>query len=152
VSAVVVLSGVAGLLGLVASRRFARTLGRRVTLAIGVTATALASTFAYGGGKPAFVLGYILGVGAGGLLAPAMTAISTEIFAHRFRATAAGWITIAGVLGAIGGLGLFGWVGDAVHTTSGSELRVAALVTFLPLLPALTLLRRLPESRLMELS
>ena len=97
-------------------------------------------------------MGYILGVGAGGLLSPAVTAVSTEIFAHRFRATAAGWITVAGVLGAIGGLGLFGWVGDAVHTSSATGLRVAALVTFLPLLPALVLLVRLPESRAMELS
>jgi MFS family permease len=95
---------------------------------------------------------YILGVGAGGLLSPAVTAVSTEIFAHRFRATAAGWITVAGVLGAIGGLGLFGWVGDTVHTSGASGLRVAALVTFLPLLPALLLLVRLPESRAMELS
>ena len=152
VSEVVVLSGVAGLVGLVASRRFARTLGRRWTVAIGVVMTALASTLAYGGGKTPFILGYILGVGAGGLLSPAVTAISTEIFAHRFRATAAGWITVTGVLGAIGGLALFAWVGDAVHTSSSSGLRVAALVTFLPLLPALLLLVRLPESRAMELS
>jgi MFS family permease len=98
------------------------------------------------------VIGYILTVGAGGLLAPAVTAISTEIFAHRFRATATGWITVAGVIGAIVGLGVFGWVGDAVHTSSSSGLRVAALVTFLPLLPALLLLIRLPESRAMELT
>ena len=152
VSEVVVVSGVAGLIGLIGSRRFSRTLGRRWTVVIGVVATALASTLAYGGGKTPFIVGYILGVGAGGLLSPAVTAVSTEIFAHRFRATAAGWITVAGVLGAIGGLGLFGWVGDAVHTSSATGLRVAALVTFLPLLPALVLLVRLPESRAMELS
>jgi MFS family permease len=81
-----------------------------------------------------------------------VTAISTEIFAHRFRATAAGWITVAGVLGAIGGLGLFGWVGDAARTSSSTGLRVAALTTFLPFLPALFLLVRLPESRAMELT
>ena len=152
VSEVVVISGAAGLAGLFLSRRFARTLGRRWTIAIGVVFTALASTFAYGGGKTDFVLGYIFTVGAGGLLAPAVTAISTEIFAHRFRATATGWITVAGVIGAIAGLGLFGWVGDSVHTSSSSGLRVAALVTFLPLLPALFLLIRLPESRAMELT
>jgi AAHS family benzoate transporter-like MFS transporter len=152
VSEVVVVSGVAGLVGLFASRRFSRTLGRRWTVAIGTVMTALASTFAYGGGKTPFIIGYILGVGAGGLLSPAVTAISTEIFAHRFRATAAGWITVAGVLGAIGGLGLFGWVGDAARTSSSTGLRVAALTTFLPFLPALFLLVRLPESRAMELT
>ena len=117
-----------------------------------VVATALASTLAYGGGKSPFIVGYILGVGAGGLLSPAVTAVSTEIFAHRFRATAAGWITVAGVLGAIGGLELFGWVSDAVRTSSSSGLRVAALATFLPLLPVLVLLVRLPESGAMELT
>lgn len=152
VSAVVVISGAAGLAGLFLSRRLARTLGRRWTIGIGVVFTALASTFAYGGGETDFVIGYILTVGAGGLLAPAVTAISTEIFAHRFRATATGWITVAGVVGAIAGLGVFGWVADAVHTSSSSGLRVAALVTFLPLLPALLLLTRLPESRAMELT
>ena len=152
VSEVVVVSGVAGLIGLVASRRFARTWGRRQTVALGVVMTALASTFAYGGGTTPFIIGYIVGVGAGGLLSPVVTALSTEIFAHRFRATAAGWITVAGVLGAIAGLALFGWVGDMVHTSSSSGLRVAALVTFLPLLPALCLLVKLPESRAMELT
>jgi MFS family permease len=81
-----------------------------------------------------------------------MTAISTEIFAHNFRATSAGWITVAGVAGAVAGLGLFGWVGDAVHASSQTGLRLPALVTFLPLLPLLLLLRRLPESRGMELT
>jgi MFS family permease len=80
-----------------------------------------------------------------------MTALCTEIFAHRFRATAAGWITIAGVLGAIVGLGVFGWIGDAVHTSVMNGLRVPALVTFLPLVPAMSLLARVPESKGMQL-
>jgi AAHS family benzoate transporter-like MFS transporter len=151
VSLVVVTSGAAGLLGLFASRRFARTLGRRWTVGAGVVATAIASTYAYSGGKTSFIVGYILCVGAGGLLSPAMTALCTEIFAHRFRATAAGWITIAGVLGAIVGLGVFGWIGDAVHTSVMNGLRVPALVTFLPLVPAMSLLARVPESKGMQL-
>ncbi len=152
VSLVVVLSGVAGLVGLFASRRFARTLGRRWTVAGGVVLTSAASIYAYSGGKTSFALGYVLGVGAGGLLSPAMTALSTEIFAHRFRATAAGWITVAGVLGAILGLGVFGWIGDAVHTSSVTGLRVPALATFVPLLPLLLLLALVPESKAFELT
>jgi hypothetical protein len=50
------------------------------------------------------------------------------------------------------GLFLFGWVGDAVRATSATSLRVPALATFLPLLPTLLLLIRLPESSMMELS
>jgi hypothetical protein len=43
-------------------------------------------------------------------------------------------------------------VSDAVRTSSSSGLRVAALATFLPLLPVLVLLVRLPESGAMELT
>jgi MFS family permease len=152
VATVVVVSGLAGLAGLFASRRFARTLGRRWTVAIGVVLSAVVSAYAYGGGRWAFIVGYVLSVGVGGLLSPAMTAMSTEIFAHNFRATAAGWITVAGVVGAIAGLAVFGWVGDVVHASSESDLRIPALVTFLPLLPVLLLLRRLPESKGTELT
>ena len=82
----------------------------------------------------------------------AATALSTEIFTHTCRATAAGWVVVAGVLGATAGLGIFGLVGDAVHASHVTSLRVPALVTFLPLLPTLALLLRLPESRAVELS
>jgi len=56
------------------------------------------------------------------------------------------------VRGATTGLFLFGWVGDVVHGASVTSLRVPALVTFLPLLPTLALLARLPESSAMELA
>jgi len=41
---------------------------------------------------------------------------------------------------------------DSVHITGAGSLRLAALVTFLPLLPLLALLYRLPESSQMELT
>ncbi len=152
VSVVVACSGLAGLAGLVISARLASTWGRRATVATGVVITAAASSAAYSGGRVAFVVGYVITIGAGGVLAPAMAAISTEIFAHRFRATAAGWITVAGVLGAVAGFALFGLVGDSFPATAAGGLRLAALITFLPLLPTLVLLRRLPESRGVELT
>ena len=152
VALIVASSALTGLGGLLLSRRLARTLGRRWTVAIGVVASAVTSTFAYSGGRFNFTSGYLIGVAAAGLLAPAASALSTEIFPHTFRATAAGWVVLAGVLGAIAGLGLFGWVGDAVHAARVSSLRVPAMVTFLPMLPTLLLLRRLPESNQMELS
>lgn len=152
VATVVTLSAFTGLAGLLLSQRLAKTVGRRWTVALGVVATALTSTFAYSGGRDAFIIGYMLGIGAGGLLSPALTAISTEIFTHSVRATAAGWIVVFGVVGAVAGLVLFGWVGDLVHTTSVTALRIPAIVTFLPFLPTLFLLRRLPESSQMALS
>jgi MFS family permease len=152
VAVVVAASGLAGLVGLFLSARLAGTLGRRVTVACGVVLTAVVSTYAYSGGRDAFVVGYVLSVGAGGILAPAMTAISTEIFAHRFRATAAGWITVAGVAGAVAGFALFGYVADVFPATVATGLRGAALITFLPVLPTLLMLTRLPESRGLDLT
>lgn len=152
VALVVASSSLTGLTGLLLSRRLARTWGRRWTVALGAVASAVTSTFAYSGGRSNFVVGYLVGVAAAGLLAPAASALSTEIFSHTFRATAAGWVVVAGVLGATAGLALFGLVGDVVHGSGVTALRLPAMVTFLPLLPTLLLLRRLPESRSMELT
>ena len=152
VSLVVALSALTGLAGLLLSRYFAVAIGRRGTIIIGTLATAGLACVAYGGGKVAFVIGYMGGVAAGGLLAPALAALSTELFPHSSRATAAGWIVVAGVVGAIVGLIIFGVVGDSVHVTGAGSLRLAAVLTFLPLLPLLGLLYRLPESSGMELT
>jgi MFS family permease len=152
VATVVTLSAVTGLAGLLMSQSLAKSVGRRWTVAIGVVATAITATYAYSGGRTAFIIGYMVGITAGGLLSPALSAISVEIFTHEVRATAAGWIVVFGVVGAVAGLVIFGWVGDAVHTSSTSALRLPALVTFLPFLPALLLLRLVPESSQMALS
>ena len=152
VATIVTLSAFTGLAGLLASQRLSRTVGRRWTVALGVLFTAVTATYAYSGGRTSFIIGYMVGVCAGGLLSPALTAISTEIFTHSVRATAAGWIVVFGVLGAVFGLVVFGWVGDVVHTSSQSALRLPAIVTFLPFLPTLWLLRHLPESSQMALT
>ncbi len=152
VALVVALSALTGLVGLLLSRYLARALGRRGTIVIGTVLTAVTATIAYGGGKTAFIVGYMTGVLAGGLLAPAIAALSTELFPHSSRATSAGWIVVAGVLGAIVGLLVFGLIGDTVHVSGPGSLRLAAIVTFLPLLPCLGLLYRLPESSQLELT
>ncbi|HVA52726.1 MAG TPA: MFS transporter [Acidimicrobiales bacterium] len=149
---VVTLSAVTGLVGLLLSRYCSRVFGRRWTIAFGTIATALTASLAYGGGKTAFIVGYMSGVAAGGLLAPALVALSTELFSHSFRATAAGWIVVAGVLGAMTGLLVFGLIGDVVHVTGAGSFRLPALFTFVPLLPALFMLTRLPESSGMDLT
>ncbi|MHB8379526.1 MAG: MFS transporter [Acidimicrobiales bacterium] len=152
VAGVVALSAVTGLVGLLMSRYSSRAVGRRWTIVFGTVATAATASLAYGGGKVAFVIGYMSGVAAGGLLAPAMVALSTELFSHAFRATAAGWVVVAGVLGAMTGLLIFGLIGDSVHVTGAGSFRLPALLTFLPLLPSLLLLTRLPESSRMDLT
>ena len=145
VALLVSFAALTGLAGLWLSRSLARRWGRRVTVAIGVVAAGVTASVAYGGGVSLFVVGYLSGVAAAGLVTPVLTALSTEIFPHHVRATAAGWLVVAGVVGATAGLALFGAVGDAGHSTT-TGLRVAALVTFLPLLWTVVFLRRLPES------
>ena len=152
VAIVVALSALTGLGGLLLSRYLDRVVGRRWTVVVGVFATAATASLAYGGGKAAFIVGYMCGVAAGGLLAPAIGALSTELFAHSIRATAAGWIVVSGVLGAMTGLLVFGLIGDSVHVTGAGSFRLPALLTFLPLLPSVFLLWRLPESSRMDLT
>lgn len=152
VATVVAFSAVTGLGGLLLSRYLDRKVGRRWTVVVGVVATGATASLAYGGGPTAFIVGYMCGVGAGGLLAPAIGALSTELFAHSIRATAAGWIVVSGVLGAMSGLLVFGLIGDSVHVTGAGSFRLPALFTFLPLLPTVFLLWRLPESSEMELT
>jgi MFS family permease len=142
VTLVVTLSAIPGVLGLLLGRWLCDTKGRRVTVAFGVLATAGVSLYAYSGGRPAFIIGYVLGVFAGGVFAPGGAALATEPFPATVRASAGGWIVVAAVLGAIVGLAIFGPVADAT-----GSLAWAAAAAFLPGLPALLWLRTLPETR-----
>ena len=151
VAVMVTSASLTGLGGLLASRWLASRWGRRRTVALGLVVSGVAATLAYGGNVSLFVAGYLLGVGAGGLVTPVLTALGTEIFPHHVRATAAGWLTVAGILGATAGLGIFGWVGDVMHQSGPAALRWPAAVTFLPLLWIAVLLRRLPEYAAVEL-
>lgn len=141
VSTVVVLSGIPGLVGLFVGRRLADRNGRRLTVAIGVLGTAATSVLAYSGGRADFICGYIVGVFAGAILSPAGAALATESFPAAVRASAGGWLVVAGVVGAICGYAVFGVVADASGTAW------ASLATFVPTLPVLLLLRRLDETR-----
>jgi MFS family permease len=152
VTLVVTASAITGLAGLVLGRWCSDRLGRRWTVAIGTVGYAVTATLAYSDGQTAFISMYMVGVLAAAVLAPAIAALTTEIFPHFVRATVGGWFVVAGVLGALIGILFFGWVGDVVNPAVTIEaLRVPAVVTFLPLLPLLLLLRTLPESRGVEI-
>jgi MFS family permease len=142
VSTVVALSAITGLLGLLIGRRLADGQGRRRAVAIGVLASAATSLYAYSGGAPAFISGYMIGVCAAAMLAPALAALATESFPGDVRASAGGWIVVAGVLGGIAGLAVFGVVADAT-----GSLAWASVCAFLPGLPTLLFLRSLPETK-----
>jgi len=100
------------------------------------------STLTYTGSRPALVVGYILGVLAGSVLAPPTGALLAELFPTSVRASVAGWWVAAGVLGAVSGLVVFGAVADI-----GDQFGLAAVLTFLPAALASGLFWLVPETR-----
>jgi MFS family permease len=141
-SAMITVAALFGLGGLLVGRVVADRFGRRPAVAIGIVAVGLAALVLYAGGKTLVVIGYLVGILATGFLAPGGTALSNELFPTEVRASVAGWGIVAGVLGAVLGLLTFGALADGAHSFD-----TAALVTFLPTLPALYLLLRLPETK-----
>jgi MFS family permease len=141
-AAMVVGAGVSGLAGLLAGRWLADRVGRRLTGALAMVAVALLATATYTGSAPALLAGYIGGVFAASVFAPAAGALINELFPTAVRASAAGWSLAAGVLGAVAGLVEFGAVAQAGH-----RFALAGLVTFGPAALVMGLFWLLPETR-----
>jgi MFS family permease len=135
-------AGVAGLAGLLVGRWLADRAGRRLTGALAMAAVAVLAIWTYTGSALALVAGYILGVFAASVFAPAAGSLVNELFPTSVRASAAGWSLAAGVLGAVAGLVVFGAVAGA-----GQRFAVAGLVTFLPAALVMVLFWLLPETR-----
>jgi len=140
-AAMVVGAGLFGLGGLLIGRWLADHLGRRPTGALGLVGIALCATLAYSGSSLALVVGYVLGVLAGAVLAPAAGALVNELFPTAVRASVAGWLLVAGVLGAVGGLVVFGAVADL-----GNRFSLAGVALFLPAALAAGLFWCVPET------
>jgi len=141
VAAMVAAAGAFGLAGLLAGRWLADRFGRRPTGALAMVAIAACGVLAYSGSRPGLVVGYVLGVAAGSVFAPAAGALSNELFPTAVRASVAGWQVAAGVLGAVGGLLAFGTIADV-----GNRFATAALATFLPAVLFAALFWLLPET------
>lgn len=144
-SGMVVAAGVAGLGGLLLGRWLADHVGRRPTVAVAIAAMAVCGTIAYTGSTVALFVGYVSGVTAGAVFAPAGGALANELFPTQVRASVAGWYIGAGVVGAVGGLLAFGAVADVGR--AGDHAGTAAAVVFLPMILATGLLLLLPETR-----
>ena len=138
----VVGGGVSGLLGLLAGRWLADRFGRRPTGWLAVVAVALVASLAYSGSAAALIVGYVAGVFAGAVLAPALRALLNELFPTSVRASAAGWWLVAGGLGAVVGLVVFGAV-----ATVNNRFGIAAVITFLPMSLPMGLSWLVPETR-----
>jgi MFS family permease len=142
-AAMVVGAGVAGLAGLVLGQWLADHSGRRPAVSIGIVGLGCFGLVSYTGSTAALLLGYILGVLAGSVLAPGIGALLNELFPTSVRSSVSGWWVAAGVIGAAAGLVTFGAVADV-----GDHFGLAATVIFLPAsIAVVVLLRLLPETR-----
>ena len=142
----VVLAGPAGLIGILLGRAAADRLGRNIAAGVSMAGTGAATAWAYGGTDVRLAVGYLLAITASSGFAPPTGALGAELVPTRVRATLAGWITFAGVLGAVVGIAGFGVLADA---TGGfdSAARTIGIVTALSAFGFLLL----PETRDVEL-
>jgi len=142
----VVLAGPAGLVGILLGRAAADRLGRNIAAGVSMAGTGAATAWAYGGTDVRLAVGYLLAITASSAFAPPTGALGAELVPTRVRATLAGWVTFAGVLGAVVGIAGFGVLADA---TGGfdSAARTIGIVTALSAVGFLLL----PETRDVEL-
>jgi MFS family permease len=144
-SGMVVAAGATGLGGLLVGRWLADRIGRRPTVALSMVGMAVFGTIAYTGSSWALFVGYVAGVTAGAVFAPAAGSLANELFPTSVRASVAGWYVAAGVVGAVAGLLEFGAIADVGR--SGDHAAIAAAVVFLPATLATGLLLLLPETK-----
>jgi MFS family permease len=142
----VVGAGLTGLVGLLIGRWGADRIGRRLTGGAALVGVAAAGIITYSGTTVGLGIGYLCAVLAGSAFAPATGALHAELFPTSVRATVAGWLIAAGVLGAVVGLLAFGAVADAADRFS-----LAALVVFVPAAVASILFVLVPETMGQEL-
>jgi MFS family permease len=146
-TAVMVLAaGPVGLVGLLIGRWAADRLGRRITAAGTQAVVALAGMLTYSGSRATVAAGYLLAVLVASAYAPAFGAIGSELFPTSVRATVAGWLVAAGVLGAVAGLVTFGLLTDALASFAAAAVLICA-----PVVVTCILFARLPETRGLEL-
>lgn len=135
-------AGITGFAGLILGRWLADHIGRRPTAALGMVGIALFALLTYSGSRNALVIGYILGVLAGSVLAPAIGSLVNELFPTSVRASVSGWCIAASVTGAVLGLITFGALAD-VH----NRFALAGALTFLPAIVGVGLFWLVPETK-----
>jgi MFS family permease len=145
-AAMVLAAAPVGLAGLLVGRWAADRLGRRVTAAGTQAMVALAGMLTYSGSRAAVAGGYLLAILVASAYAPAFGALGAELFPTSARATAAGWLVAAGVLGAVAGLVAFGLLTDALDSFAAAAVLICA-----PVVLTSVLFARLPETRGLEL-
>jgi MFS family permease len=117
-----------------------------VTAAMAMAVTGLAVHQGYSGGLVALSVGYLGALAGVGAFASPFGALAAELVPTRARATTAGWMTVASVLGAVGGLTVFGALADATGAFSSAARLLGLGAACLSVGFAM-----LPETRGMEL-
>ena len=141
ISALVVLSGIAGAAAYLAGGYVSDRYGRRGA-GIGLTAaTAIATGLSFVSGTPGFVIGNVLWSAFASAATPVFGAWAAELFPTRARATAEATGTVAGAIGSVAGLQAIGLVSQGLGL--GRALALAALLA----LAGAFLLIFLPETR-----
>jgi MFS family permease len=147
-TALLILSaGPLGLVGLVLGRWLSDVLGRRPTIALALLGTAVALATAYSGSQHRLVVGYLAAIMSASTFGVPSAALAAEAFPTRVRATVAGWVTAAGVAGAVIGLASFGVLADVTGTFADAARILAVVVTL-----GVVAVIGLPETRGMELT
>jgi len=145
-SMLIIAAGPAGLIGLLIGRYGADRVGRRPTAATAMVATGIAVAVGYGGGIGAMSVGYLAAIMASSAFAAPIGALAAEVVPTSLRATVAGWMTVASVLGAVAGLNVVGVLGDVTGGFAIPAATVAGVVAVTSLGFSL-----LPETRGWEL-
>ena len=112
ISMLVLGAGPAGLAGILVGRAAADRIGRRSAAGIAMAGTGLSVAYAYSGTPRDLAIGYLVAIATSSAFAPPIGALAAEMVPTSVRATVAGWMTTAGVLGAVLGLSMFGLLAD----------------------------------------
>ncbi len=139
-------AGPAGLAGILLGRLGSDRIGRRATAGTMMAITGAGGALAYTGGTAQLAVGYLLAIAASSGFAPPAGALAAELVPTTVRATVAGWITFAGVLGAVVGLASFGVLASLTGGFATASQLIAATVAVIAVGFAL-----LPETRGTEL-
>jgi putative MFS transporter len=142
----VVTAGLVGLAGLSVGRVLADRVGRRPTGAVALVGLCAAGVLTYSGSVGGLAAGYLLGVFAGSAYSTPAITLTNELFPTSARASVAGWLVVAGVLGATSGLLLVGAIADA-----RDSFTAATAIVCVPVALSAALIALLPETRGLEL-